>query len=241
MTPVRPRVAAPRLPALRLTPMLMTAMLLAMLLVATACQSETAATASPSPAAGGPSCSYPVARQAARPVKPPAITDVPASGEVAVVLKTNEGDVTIAMDRAKTPCTVNSFESLVRQKYFDATSCHRLTTASILVLQCGDPTGTGSGGPGYSFADELTGHDSYPAGVVAMANSGKNTNGSQFFLVYGDSTGLDEQPNYTVFGRMDAASQAVVKKIADQGEDDSNGSGDGKPLNPAKIITATVG
>ena len=80
---------------------------------------------------------------------------------------------------------MESFLSLAQQKYFDKTPCHRLTSSSTLhVLQCGDPTGSGSGGPGYSFVDELTGKEKYTRGVVAMANGGANTNGSQFFIVY---------------------------------------------------------
>jgi peptidyl-prolyl cis-trans isomerase B (cyclophilin B) len=106
-------------------------------------------------------------------------------------------------------------------------------TKGYFLLQCGDPTGTTTGGPGYSFADELTGKESYQAGVVAMANSGPNTNGSQFFLVFAD-TALP--PSYTIFATMDAKSIAVVKKIAADG---TNASGDGKPKNPAEIISVS--
>jgi cyclophilin family peptidyl-prolyl cis-trans isomerase len=134
---------------------------------------------------------------------------------------------------------VHSFLSLAEQGYFDATSCHRLTTQRILVLQCGDPTGTGSGGPGYTFADETRGGESYVRGVVAMANAGPNTNGSQFFLVWGDSTSLDQMPNYTVFGRMDDASVGVVERIAADGV--SGGASDGKPVNAAQIVKVTRG
>ena len=90
------------------------------------------------------------------------------------------------------------------------------------MLQCGDPTATGAGGPGYRFNDELTGTETYPAGTVAMANSGPNTNGSQFFLVFGDT---QLSPDYTVFGTIDAAGIAALKQIAAQGTDDSQGSG----------------
>ena len=91
-----------------------------------------------------------------------------------------------------------------------------------------------SGGPGYTFADELTGKEQYKAGVVAMANSGPNTNGSQFFIVYADS---ELQPAYTIFATIDAASLAVVKKIVADGDDGSNPYGGGKPKNPAQIIS----
>jgi peptidyl-prolyl cis-trans isomerase B (cyclophilin B) len=172
-------------------------------------------------------------------VKPPSTSDVATSGTVTSVITTNAGDVRITLDQAAAPCTVHSFLSLAQQGYFDATSCHRLTLQGILVLQCGDPTGTGSGGPGYSFADETKGGESYVRGVVAMANAGPNTNGSQFFLVWGDSTQLDQTPNYTIFGRMDDASVSVVEQIAAGGV--SGGGADGKPANPAQILKAAPG
>jgi peptidyl-prolyl cis-trans isomerase B (cyclophilin B) len=184
-------------------------------------------------------CRYTPAGSAARAVNLPRSTDVPDRGTVAFVLATNEGDVTIRMNRAKAPCTVNSFESLALQGYFDDTVCHRLVDSGIFVLQCGDPTGTGRGGPGYTFADETDGTESYRAGVVAMANAGPDTNGSQFFLVYADSTGLDAMPNYTIFGRMDEKSRGVVARISAEGQDGSHPSGGGKPNNPARITSVT--
>lgn len=190
--------------------------------------------------AGGQTCSYKKDGAAAKPAALPPTSGVANTGTVTFVLKTNAGDVSVAMDRAKAPCTVNSFASLAKQGYFDQTRCHRLTESGIRVLQCGDPTGTGSGTPGYSFADETTGHESYTKGVVAMANAGPNTNGSQFFLVWGDSTSLDQTPNYTIFGTMDAGSVGVVAKIAAGGEDDSNGPGDGKPKNAAEIVSVSA-
>ena len=187
---------------------------------------------------GTVSCTYVAASTPAKPVDPPSGGNVPATGTAAVVITTNEGAITITMDRSKTPCTINSFLSLAQQKYFDATSCHRLVNTGLYLLQCGDPTGTGTGGPGYTFRDETYATDTFPAGTVAMANAGANTNGSQFFLVYAD-TGLP--PNYTVFGHMDATGIGVLKKIAADGQDGSISAGCGKPNNPAKILTVTVG
>lgn len=183
--------------------------------------------------APGGGCSYVTKGTAAKKVDPPSSAEA-ASGTTRSVLDTTAGRITLTLDRAKAPCTVHSFQSLARQGYFDRTPCHRLTTSGIFVLQCGDPTGSGSGGPGYSFADETTGQESYTKGVVAMANSGPDTNGSQFFLVYDDSTTLDARPNYTIFGSMDAASVAVVAKIAAAGTDQP---GDGKPRQPVQITT----
>jgi len=186
-------------------------------------------------AAGDGGCTYTAAGQPARPVNPPSTTSVATRGTVTFTLAMTSGDVKITMDRSKTPCTVNSFASLAEQGYFDGTRCHRLADSGIFVLQCGDPTGTGTGGPGYTFADELTGSESYTQGVVAMANAGPGTNGSQFFLVWADSTNLDRQPNYTIFGRMDSASREVVAEIASKGHDGSNPDGTGKPNDPAEI------
>ncbi len=184
-------------------------------------------------------CDYPAAGEAAKAATPPPTADVPTTGTLRYTLALTGGPVTITMDRAKAPCTVNSFASLADQGYFDGTRCHRLTDSGFFVLQCGDPSGTGSGGPGYSFADETTGKESYTTGVVAMANAGPDTNGSQFFLVWSDSTGLP--PSYTIFGQMDTASRDVVAQMAGEGEDGSNGAGDGKPNNPSEITKVTKG
>ena len=89
---------------------------------------------------------------------------MPTTGTVKYVLAMTTGKVTITMDRAKAPCTVNSFVSLAEQGYFDKTKCHRLADSGIFVLQCGDPTGTGSGGPGYQFANETDGTETYTRG-----------------------------------------------------------------------------
>lgn len=120
--------------------------------------------------------------------------------------------------------------NLAKDKYFDMTTCHRVTTSGIYVLQCGDRTGTGSGSPGFKFADEnlpiVAGNNSsftYASGTVAMANSGANTNGSQFFIVYRDSP---LPPNYSIWGHV-VAGLGVVKQIAADGV--QGGGTDGKP------------
>lgn len=156
---------------------------------------------------------------------------------------TDRGTIGMTLNRTGTPCTVNSFVSLAQQHYFDYTRCHRLTTTGIYVLQCGDPTGSGTGGPGYSFDDELTAAAAppscstsscvYPAGTVAMANSGANTNGSQFFLVYKDSP---LAYHYTVFGHMSASGVKVVQQIAAHGSG-SPDSYDNTPPNESVTIT----
>lgn len=131
-----------------------------------------------------------------------------------LTIKTSQGDIKATFKPDNAPCAVNSFVSLAGQGFFDGTKCHRLVPG--FVLQCGDPTATGTGGPGYSFADELTGSETYPAGTLAMANAGVDTNGSQFFIVLDDATGnLD--PKFTVFGSVDAAGLAVAKKIEAEG------------------------
>ena len=164
----------------------------------------------------------------------PKLTIAPTTYTATIV--TNCGTIKIAMDGKAAPHTVNSFVFLAGKHYFDNTPCHRLTTSGIYVLQCGDPTGSGSGGPGYQFKDENLGaikNNTYPAGIVAMANAGPNTNGSQFFLVYKDS-GLS--PDYTPFGHI-ISGLDVVQKIAAAG---SNPPGDGAPKQPVVIESFTV-
>jgi peptidyl-prolyl cis-trans isomerase B (cyclophilin B) len=213
--------------------------------------------ASASPTTGGAAhCSYPSdpAGSAGKKVTaPPATPSV--TGTVTASVATSIGAIGLSLDASQAPCTVNSFVSLARQGYFDKTSCHRLTTEGIKVLQCGDPSGTGSGGPGYSFDDELTGAKAlktdttltqqagqtiktYPAGTIAMANAGPNTNGSQFFLVYADSP---LPPAYTVFGSIDQAGVAAIAKAAQAGTDNSFGQGDGHPKTPVDITSVTIG
>jgi peptidyl-prolyl cis-trans isomerase B (cyclophilin B) len=148
-----------------------------------------------------------------------------------VTLTTNLGPIELELNTPKAPCTANNFRSLVARHYYDNTPCHRLTTEGIYVLQCGDPTGQGTGGPGYTFADENLEGAKYPRGTVAMANSGAGTNGSQFFLVYKD-TQLD--PNYTPFGTITKGLD-LLEKVAKAG---STPPSDGKPKLAVKIISA---
>jgi peptidyl-prolyl cis-trans isomerase B (cyclophilin B) len=184
-------------------------------------------------------CSYPTgSEQASKPVNPPAqTTGVSAQGTASAALTTSAGDIGLTLDRALAPCTVNSFVSLAQQGYFDGTTCHRLTTSpGLQVLQCGDPSGTGSGGPGYSFADETFPEITYGRGLLAMANAGPNTNGSQFFMIYGNA---QLSPDYTVFGTIDATGLQTLDTVGAGGT--TSGSGDGAPTTPVDIQSVTVG
>ena len=170
----------------------------------------------------------------AKEVEPPS-AEAPAEGETPVTLETSAGTFELTLDAAATPCTAHSFASLAEQDYFDGTTCHRLVTSGIQVLQCGDPSGTGAGGPGYSFADELSGEETYPAGTLAMANAGPDTNGSQFFIVYGE-TPLPAQ--YTVFGTVSDETVAAIEEVAADGTTPPN---DGAPNTAVDIESAEVG
>ncbi|HEX3829568.1 MAG TPA: peptidylprolyl isomerase [Sporichthyaceae bacterium] len=130
-------------------------------------------------------------------------------------LDTTEGQIVMELDAKLAPCSVNSFVSLAKQGFYDNTPCHRLVDesqagATYGILQCGDPTGTGRGNPGYKFADEALDGAKYPRGEVAMANSGPNTNGSQFFMMFKDS---DFEASYSPFGHI-LAGMDVLEKVA---------------------------
>lgn len=162
---------------------------------------------------------------AVRPVPlPPDPRHTPDRGNVPALLVTNLGLIPLTLDRAAAPCTVQSFLHLTRHGFYNRTICHRLTTYPTLkVLQCGDPSGTGEGGPGYRYKDELptglppaptdpTGaRKVYARGVLAMANAGPNTNGSQFFVVFADSA---LRPNYTIFGSVRPLGLNTLDRIA---------------------------
>ncbi|HUY47946.1 MAG TPA: peptidylprolyl isomerase [Streptosporangiaceae bacterium] len=198
--------------------------------------SAPASAAAKPPAEPAKTCSYPASGTAARKVgTPPVKPDYRASYQATI--RTNRGDVVIDLLNSKATCTVNSFVYLAAKKYFNNTNCHRLTTASPLyVLQCGDPTGTGSGGPGYEFADENLAGAKYTQGTVAMANSGPNTNGSQFFIVYKNST---LAASYTPFGTV-VKGLGIVQNVAKAGTDNANGPGDGHPKEKVVIESVTI-
>lgn len=159
-----------------------------------------------------------------------------------VTMETNLGTIELEIDGAKAPQAVASFVFLANQGFFDATDCHRLTTAGIYVLQCGDPTGTGTGGPPYRFGpiENAPADDFYPAGTVAMARqpSDASSMGSQFFIVYDDSTiPSDESGGYTVFGTVTQGLD-IVRSIADAGT--ITGGTDGRPALSVIITKVTA-
>ena len=163
--------------------------------------------------------------------------DVPTSGTRAVTMSTNFGDIGLTLDQEKAPCAAGAIVALAEQGFFDNTTCHRETNSpNLQVLQCGDPSGTGRGGAAIDYPTQATGEETYPRGTVAMANSGQGNDGSQFFLVYGDS--LEGNPNYTVVGTIDEAGLAVLDTIAANGIAD--GAADGAPAEPVTITAMTV-
>lgn len=197
------------------------------------------------PLADTVSCTYEPAGDASREVSTPTTENVPATGTVTVTLATNKGDIGMDLDRSVSPCTVNAVEHLAEQGYYNDTVCHRLTTSGIHVLQCGDPSGSGAGGPGFQFANEYPTDETdgaatspviYPRGSIAMANAGAGTNGSQFFLNYLDSP---LAPDYTYFGQISEGGLKVLDDIAGVGV--TNGAADGAPAEEVRIQTATVG
>ncbi|WP_422747776.1 peptidylprolyl isomerase [Mycobacterium sp. WMMD1722] len=203
----------------------------------------------PSPTVGA-NCQYPTGgAPAPRPVAPPRSGRVPTQPErVSVSITTSAGNIGLSLKNGISPCTVNNFVSLAQQGFYDGTTCHRLTAApDMRLLQCGDPSGDGNGGPGYRFADEyptnqyrmadpeLRGKTLYPRGTVAMANTGPNSNGSQFYLIYEDTL---LPPRYTVFGAVDGTGLATLDRIAAAGV--AGGADDGRPANPVIIASARL-
>jgi peptidyl-prolyl cis-trans isomerase B (cyclophilin B) len=226
--------------------------------------SDTTATASPDPAASSaasPAASGAAAQPAAfdpasgtcgyvadtdgSPSKdvgmPPAKVDTTPNK---MTLKTNRGDIVIQVSAEKTPCTVNSFAFLAKKKYFDGSKCHRLGSAQFPMLQCGDPLAKadgksqtdGQGGPGYRFVNENLEGAKYTRGVVAMANSGADTNGSQFFIVFGDT---QLPPNYTPFGTVTKGLE-IIDKVNKAGVITPGPDGTGAPKETVQIEDVTM-
>jgi len=196
--------------------------------------------ASTSPSASPGACTYATAEgAAAKDVGKPTYLAAEAKKPFSATLKTNQGDVVVEMATAKAPCTTNSFRHLATEKYYDGTSCHRLTTENLFVLQCGDPTATGGGGPGYQFGVENAPKDGmFPAGTIAMARtSDPNTNGSQFFIVYKATQLPTDGGGYSSCGTVTKGLD-VIEKIAKAGVE--GGTCDGKPAQPVTIESVQI-
>jgi peptidyl-prolyl cis-trans isomerase B (cyclophilin B) len=202
---------------------------------------STPASSTPAGDGAGGSCAYAKAPSGNPNLKdvgtPP--SQVPTSGTTEVTMTTNFGAIPLTLDRAGAPCATESFAYLAEKKFFDNTICHRETSsAGLKVLQCGDPSGTGSGGPSYQYKTHVTGKETYKRGTIAMANSGQGFDGSQFFLVYGDS---QLPPSYTVVGTVSDTGLKVLDTIAANGNNGANGQGDGAPKKKVTITSMTVG
>jgi cyclophilin family peptidyl-prolyl cis-trans isomerase len=161
--------------------------------------------------------------------------DVAPSPQIAYtsILRTSKGDMTIELNRDQTPKTVQNFVDLAKKGFYNNTIFHRVIKG--FMIQGGDPTGTGAGGPGYKFADEpFTGE--YTRGTVAMANSGPNTNGSQFFIMHADNP---LPKNYVIFGKVTAGFE-VLDAIANDAVEMSSSGEMSKPINPATILSVEI-
>ena len=197
-------------------------------------------------ATGGKTCAYTPTGAVTGSLPPSTVN--PAASYTAT-LRTSQGDIVITLRNAQAPCTVNSFVHLAQANFWNGTQCHRISTdGGLYMLQCGDPTAkasqtitcdgsAGSGGPGYQFADENLAGASYPAGTVAMANAGPGTNGSQFFLVFQDTS---LPPSYTPFGTITRGLD-VLRKVAQGGTTCTYpGAGGGVPKDKVAIDSVTI-
>jgi peptidyl-prolyl cis-trans isomerase B (cyclophilin B) len=171
---------------------------------------------------------------------PPDPNPTPATGTQQVALATNRGLIVFTLDRAKAPCAVQSFLYLTGKGFFNNTPCPRVSSKArdgLGILQCGDPSGTTGGGPTYRYREENLQAASYTVGVVAMANGGPGTTGSQFFVIHEDATGLGR--SYSVIGAVTVGLD-VVQKVATAGNDASNPAGGGRPNLPITIGDAKI-
>ena len=170
---------------------------------------------------------------------PPTPEATPTQGTSTLLMSTGQGDLTLTLDRAEAPCAAASFTYLAQQGFYDDSPCHRLVNQpGFGVLQCGDPTGSGSGGPSYKYAEEVTPETTYPRGTIAMAKTAApNTTGSQFFLCFVDT---ELPPEYTVVGTVDEAGLAVLDQVVAGGIAGVGPEGDGAPATPVTIESMTV-
>jgi peptidyl-prolyl cis-trans isomerase B (cyclophilin B) len=166
---------------------------------------------------------------------PPDPDNTPSTGTENVKLMTTRGEIDIQLDRASAPCAVQSWDYLISKKFYDKTPCHRLVNQGIYVLQCGDPSGTGSGGATYKYKEENVAKASYGEGVVAMAKSQEpGSTGTQFFIIYKDSSG-GLSKDYSVVGKVTKGLE-IVKRVAAGGL----GADKTAPKLPIGITTATI-
>jgi peptidyl-prolyl cis-trans isomerase B (cyclophilin B) len=209
----------------------------------------TGAPATQAPPTGAPasttkvgSCSFVAEGEPSRPVTPPTEADL-RTGTVTATLTTSVGTVTLKLDGAKAPCAVASFVSLARQGFYDKTTCHRVLDGGAAgggsIAQCGDPTATGAGGPGYTYAEENLDGATYPRGTVAMAKTAApSSTGSQFFLVTQDFP-LD--PSYTVLGTITGGIDGIDKAVKGGVKPGTEiGAGGGQPNTPLDITKVTT-
>ena len=209
--------------------------------------SSTTASDTPSPSASASSSAGSSAKACAKAPTPttkdqtwsaPGGSPLPKTPPTFMKLATNCGDIVIQMDTTKAPQTSQSMAFLAAQKFYDLSDCFRLTVTGLYVLQCGSPTNKNVGGPGYQIPDEnlpAKGDNNYPAGTVAMANSGPGTSGSQFFIVYKDTT---LGPDYTIWGKV-VSGLDVVQNVAAAGV--QTGAGAPAPNQAIVITKATTG
>jgi cyclophilin family peptidyl-prolyl cis-trans isomerase len=211
----------------------------------TAPSAATAAAAHTTSPDGTVSCSFIADTSGNKSLKdvgtPPNPKATPAKGTSTLKMTTNQGVLTLTLNRSQAPCAASSFAYLASKKFFDNTVCHReVNQPTFGVLQCGDPTGTGEGGPSYTYGEEVTAATKYPRGTIAMAkSSAPNSTGSQFFLCFTDT---QLAPDYTAVGTVDATGLAVLDKIAKAGNDGSfeSTAGGGAPKIPVKISSISL-